>query len=166
MDYQGTLNLLAAAKQADVEHVVLISSIGADDNLYPLNLLFGILFWKKRAEEALQRSGLRYTIVRPGGTIFAHQFAVHLSHSLAWHGRMLCAVWPASAQTFRQTCCVAAQHQCLLCRWSHQRNPGRATARKHCDGRAKPLWVASSSPGRLHSSQPGMLPHGRDVSDL
>jgi uncharacterized protein YbjT (DUF2867 family) len=26
-----------------------------------------VLFWKKRAEEALQRSGLSYTIVRPGG---------------------------------------------------------------------------------------------------
>lgn len=26
-----------------------------------------ILFWKKRAEEALQRSGLKHTIVRPGG---------------------------------------------------------------------------------------------------
>jgi hypothetical protein len=25
-----------------------------------------ILFWKKRAEEELQRSGLSYTIVRPG----------------------------------------------------------------------------------------------------
>ena len=26
-----------------------------------------MLFWKKRAEEELQRSGLKYTIVRPGG---------------------------------------------------------------------------------------------------
>ncbi len=26
-----------------------------------------VLFWKKRGEEALQRSGLSYTIVRPGG---------------------------------------------------------------------------------------------------
>lgn len=68
IDYNGTVNLLAAAQQAKVEHVVLISSIGADDILYPLNLLFGVLFWKKRAEEAIQRSGLRYTIVRPGGS--------------------------------------------------------------------------------------------------
>jgi hypothetical protein len=29
-----------------------------------------ILFWKKRAEEELQRSGLSYTIVRPGGGIY------------------------------------------------------------------------------------------------
>jgi hypothetical protein len=26
-----------------------------------------VLFWKKRAEEELQRSGLKYTIIRPGG---------------------------------------------------------------------------------------------------
>ena len=26
-----------------------------------------VLFWKKRAEEAIQRSGITYTIVRPGG---------------------------------------------------------------------------------------------------
>ena len=35
--------------------------------LHPLNLFWGILVWKKWAEEYLQRSGLTYTIVRPGG---------------------------------------------------------------------------------------------------
>lgn len=33
----------------------------------PPATLLQILFWKKRAEEALQRSGLKHTIVRPGG---------------------------------------------------------------------------------------------------
>lgn len=28
-----------------------------------------VLFWKKRGEEALQRSGIPYTVVRPGGLI-------------------------------------------------------------------------------------------------
>ena len=28
-----------------------------------------MLFWKKRGEEALQRSGVPYTIVRPGGLL-------------------------------------------------------------------------------------------------
>ena len=102
MDYQGTLNLLAAAKQASVEHVVLISSIGADDILYPLNLLFGILFWKKRAEEAIQRSGLRYTIVRPGGTVFAHQSAVPFGHCMAWTDAVRCAAsWRAGCSCHR-----------------------------------------------------------------
>jgi hypothetical protein len=37
-----------------------------------LLLLLQILFWKKRAEEELQRSGLSYTIVRPGGCMRGH----------------------------------------------------------------------------------------------
>ena len=48
---QGTLNLLAAAQQAGVKRVILISSIGTDDLFFPLNLAFGILFFKKRGGE-------------------------------------------------------------------------------------------------------------------
>jgi uncharacterized protein YbjT (DUF2867 family) len=33
----------------------------------PFNLFYGLLWWKKQAEQVLQRSGLPYTIVRPGG---------------------------------------------------------------------------------------------------
>ncbi|EIE22705.1 dehydrogenase, partial [Coccomyxa subellipsoidea C-169] len=67
IDYQGTANLVEVARRAGVKRFVLVSSIGADEPFFPLNLLFGVLFWKKRGEEALQRSGLQYTIVRPGG---------------------------------------------------------------------------------------------------
>ena len=35
--------------------------------MFPLNLAWGVLLWKKLGEEELQRSGLRYTIIRPGG---------------------------------------------------------------------------------------------------
>ncbi len=49
-----------------VKKVVLVTSIGCDDPLFPLNLYWGVLFWKKQGEVALQRSGLDYTIVRPG----------------------------------------------------------------------------------------------------
>jgi uncharacterized protein YbjT (DUF2867 family) len=35
--------------------------------LHPLNLFGGVLIFKKRAEEHLIRSGLSFTIVRPGG---------------------------------------------------------------------------------------------------
>lgn len=67
---QGTVNLVEAAKAAGVEKFVLVSSIGADGPLLnPLNLFWGILFWKKRAEEHLQRAGLACTIVRPGGLV-------------------------------------------------------------------------------------------------
>ena len=39
---QGTKNLVAAAVQAKVKKFVLVTSVGADDPLYPLNLLFGV----------------------------------------------------------------------------------------------------------------------------
>lgn len=39
---QGTRNLVAAAQQAKVKKFVLVTSIGTDDPLFPLNLLFGV----------------------------------------------------------------------------------------------------------------------------
>ena len=59
--------MAAALKSGKVKHIVLISSIGTDQLLNPLNLFGGVLVWKKLAEEYLQRSGITYTIVRPGG---------------------------------------------------------------------------------------------------
>ncbi|CAG9463448.1 unnamed protein product [Pedinophyceae sp. YPF-701] len=67
VEYEGTKNVVAAARMAGAIHVVLVSTIGADDPFFFLNIFFGIAFWKKRAEEHLQRSGIPYTIVRPGG---------------------------------------------------------------------------------------------------
>lgn len=67
VDWQGVANLVAAAQQAGVTKFVLVTSIGADDLLFPLNAFFGVLAFKKLGETALQRSGLDYTIVRPGG---------------------------------------------------------------------------------------------------
>jgi len=71
VDYQGTQNLVAAAAQAGVQKFVQVSSIGADDPLFPLNAFWGVLFWKKQGELAVQRSGLDYTIIRPGGLLNA-----------------------------------------------------------------------------------------------
>ena len=39
---QGTANLVEVAKRAGVERIVLVSSIGADEPFFPLNLLFGV----------------------------------------------------------------------------------------------------------------------------
>jgi uncharacterized protein YbjT (DUF2867 family) len=65
VDYIGTQNLVAACR--GVDKFVLVTSIGCDDPLFPLNLLWGVLIWKKQGELALQKSGLDYCIIRPGG---------------------------------------------------------------------------------------------------
>lgn len=67
VDYEGTKNLVNAAKQKGIEHFVFVSSMCASKLFHPLNLFWLILVWKKQAEEYLQKSGLTYTIVRPGG---------------------------------------------------------------------------------------------------
>lgn len=67
VDYEGTKNLVDAAKAKGIEHFVFVSSLCVSQFFHPLNLFFLILVWKKQAEEYLQNSGLTYTIVRPGG---------------------------------------------------------------------------------------------------
>jgi uncharacterized protein YbjT (DUF2867 family) len=67
VDYQGTKNLVDAAKAKGIEHFVLVSSLCVSKFFHPLNLFWLVLYWKKQAEAYLQASGLNYTIVRPGG---------------------------------------------------------------------------------------------------
>uniref|UniRef100_A0A453L5L5 NAD(P)-binding domain-containing protein n=1 Tax=Aegilops tauschii subsp. strangulata TaxID=200361 RepID=A0A453L5L5_AEGTS len=70
IDYVATDNLVRAAAKAGVEHFVLVTSLGTTRFGFPaalLNLFWGVLCWKKMAEEALVASGVPYTIVRPGG---------------------------------------------------------------------------------------------------
>lgn len=67
VDYQGTKNLIAVAKEKNIEHFVMVSSLCVSRFFHPLNLFWLVLFWKKQAEADLQKSGLTYTIVRPGG---------------------------------------------------------------------------------------------------
>ncbi|MCC5642091.1 NAD(P)H-binding protein [Nostoc sp. CHAB 5824] len=67
VDFEGTKNLVNAAKAKGIEHFVLVSSLCTSQLLHPLNLFWLILVWKKQAEEYIQKSGLTYTIVRPGG---------------------------------------------------------------------------------------------------
>lgn len=67
VDYEGTKNLVDAAKIKGIEHFVLVTSLCLSNFFHPLNLFWLILVWKKQAEEYLQKSGLTYTIVRPGG---------------------------------------------------------------------------------------------------
>lgn len=67
VDYEGTKNLVDAAKANQIQHFVLVSSLCTSQFFHPLNLFWLILVWKQQAEQYLQRSGLTYTIVRPGG---------------------------------------------------------------------------------------------------
>lgn len=67
IDYEGTKNLVDVAREANIEHFVLVSSLCVSQLFHPLNLFWLILVWKKQAEDYLRQSGLTYTIVRPGG---------------------------------------------------------------------------------------------------
>lgn len=67
VDFEGTKNLVDAAKANGIEHFVFVSSLCVSKLLHPLNLFWLILVWKKQAEDYIKNSGLAYTIVRPGG---------------------------------------------------------------------------------------------------
>ncbi|KAG0455798.1 hypothetical protein HPP92_023586 [Vanilla planifolia] len=76
VDYFGTVNLVEACRKIGVKRFVLVSSIlvnGAAMGQYlnPAYLvlnLFGLtLIAKLQAEKYIRRSGINYTIIRPGG---------------------------------------------------------------------------------------------------
>ncbi|HEY9801671.1 MAG TPA: SDR family oxidoreductase [Leptolyngbyaceae cyanobacterium] len=67
VDFEGTKNLVDVAKAKGIENFILVTSLCLSQFFHPLNLFWLILVWKKQAEEYLQKSGLTYTIVRPGG---------------------------------------------------------------------------------------------------
>ena len=67
VDYEGTKNLVNVAKGQGIEKFVLVSSLCVSQFFHPLNLFWLVLYWKKQAENYLENSGLKYTIVRPGG---------------------------------------------------------------------------------------------------
>lgn len=67
VDYEGNKNLVDAAKAANVDQFVMVSSLCVSKIFHPLNLFWGVLYWKQQAEDYLKNSGVAYTIVRPGG---------------------------------------------------------------------------------------------------
>jgi len=67
VDFEGTKNLVDAARAQGVEHMVMVSSLCVSRFFHPLNLFWLVLWWKRQAEQYLIDSGLPYTIVRPGG---------------------------------------------------------------------------------------------------
>ena len=70
IDFEATETLITVAAACNVDQFVLVTSLGTGKLGFPagvLNLFGGILIWKRKAEEALEQSGMRYLIVRPGG---------------------------------------------------------------------------------------------------
>ena len=68
IDYQGVVNLVGVAKDYGVKQIILTSSINAGIPEVKLNeLCDNIYMWKWLGEDYLRDSGIKYTIVRPGG---------------------------------------------------------------------------------------------------
>lgn len=65
VDHQGAVLLIDAAKRRDVDHYVMISSMGADATHEGDEVFDAYLRAKGQADDALRSSGLSYTIVRP-----------------------------------------------------------------------------------------------------
>lgn len=71
-DYLGNKNLIDAAKKANAQKFILVSSIGSAESVVALSpqaleTLKPVLIEKEKAEQHLMASGLTYTVVRPGG---------------------------------------------------------------------------------------------------
>lgn len=69
VDYEGVRNVVDAAVDAGVAHLVLISASGVTNPDHPLNKLGDVMVWKLKGEDHLRASGLNYTIIRPGGLL-------------------------------------------------------------------------------------------------
>ena len=71
VDYIGQKSQIDAAITANIQHIVLVGSMGGTNPNHPLNQLGNgnILVWKRKAEQYLIDSGVDYTIIRAGGLL-------------------------------------------------------------------------------------------------
>lgn len=71
VDYLGGKTQIDAAKAEGVKQVVYVGSMGGTQSDNFLNTIGdgNILLWKRKAEEYLIESGLKYTIIHPGGLL-------------------------------------------------------------------------------------------------
>jgi len=74
VDWEGGRAAIDAAKRAGVKHVIYVGSMGGTRPEHFLNTMGegNILLWKRKAEMYLAESGLRYTIIHPGGLLPHH----------------------------------------------------------------------------------------------
>jgi uncharacterized protein YbjT (DUF2867 family) len=66
MDRDGAIKLLEAARSADVERYVIVSSVGAENPPHGDDVFGAYLRAKAEADRALAASDRAWTIVRPG----------------------------------------------------------------------------------------------------
>ena len=67
VDAWGVRLQVESCLRVGVSRVVLVSSLCAGRWRHPLNLFGLILVWKRVGEQALERIGLDWTVIRPGG---------------------------------------------------------------------------------------------------
>ena len=67
VDYLNIQKQVESCKRLNLKRVVLVSSLCAGKLIHPLNLFGLILIWKRLGERSLQKSGLDWTVIRPGG---------------------------------------------------------------------------------------------------
>merc|ERR1719433_299976 len=71
VDWEGGKAAIDAAKKAGVKHVIWVGSMGGTKTDHFLNTMGdgNILLWKRKAEMYLVNSGVKYTIIHPGGLL-------------------------------------------------------------------------------------------------
>lgn len=72
VDNMGNQNLARAAQSKGLEHIVVISSIGAGNSRDAVSWMYkwpmiSVLRAKTRSEDFIRSCGISYTIIRPGG---------------------------------------------------------------------------------------------------
>ena len=67
VDAWGVRSRVESCLRVGVSRVILVSSLCAGRWRHPLNLFGLILVWKRIGEQALENSGLDWTVIRPGG---------------------------------------------------------------------------------------------------
>ena len=67
VDYLNIQKQVESCKRQKLKRVVLVSSLCSGKLIHPLNLFGLILIWKRLGERSLQKSGLDWTVIRPGG---------------------------------------------------------------------------------------------------
>ncbi len=67
IDAIGVANQVDSCIRVNTKRIILVSSLCTGRWIHPLNLFGLILIWKRIGEQSLEKSGLDWTVIRPGG---------------------------------------------------------------------------------------------------